>query len=178
MSGISTDGAKSMVGKNIGAMAYFKNDMGESEYKDKLNFHCLIHQQNLCSKIVTINDVMTIVVKCINEIKSKSALRHREFLEFLNDMESAYGDLMYYCNVRWLSKGAMLKRFYELREEVKLFMEIKEKPVPELSNKEWLCDLSFLVDITTHLNELNTKLQTENQIVTEMYGNICALKIN
>lgn len=37
-------------------------------------------------------------------------------------------------------------------------MEIKDKPVPELSMKEWLCYLSFLVDITTHLNDLKTKL--------------------
>ena len=28
----------------------------------------------------------------------------------------------------------------------------------EIENESWLCDLAFLVDITTRMNKLNTKL--------------------
>ena len=28
----------------------------------------------------------------------------------------------------------------------------------EMEDKSWLCDPAFLVDITTHINELNTRL--------------------
>ena len=29
----------------------------------------------------------------------------------------------------------------------------------EMENKSWLCDLAFLIDITIHMNELNTRVQ-------------------
>jgi hypothetical protein len=37
--------------------------------------------------------------------------------------------------------------------------------VPELINDEWVHDLALLVDLTACLNELNSKLQGENQLV-------------
>jgi hypothetical protein len=49
----------------------------------------------------------------------------------------------------------MLMRFYKLRDEVKQFMEMKGKPVRELNDSKWLCDLAFMVDITKYLSELN-----------------------
>ena len=34
-------------------------------------------------------------------------------------------------------------------------MKEKGKSVFEFDNAEWICDLAFLVDIISHLNELN-----------------------
>ena len=42
----------------------------------------------------------------------------------------------------------------------------------EMKDEGWLCDLVFLVDITTCMNELNTKLQRKAQYESEMYGHI------
>ena len=39
----------------------------------------------------------------------------------------------------------------------------------EMKDKSWLCDLVFLVDITTRLNELSTRLQRKAQYAGEMY---------
>jgi hypothetical protein len=44
----------------------------------------------------------------------------------------------------------MLMKFYELRGEVKQFMAMKGKPVRELNDSKWLCDLAFMVDITKY----------------------------
>ena len=39
----------------------------------------------------------------------------------------------------------------------------------EMEDESWLCDLAFLVDITTRMNELNARLQRKAQYTSEMY---------
>lgn len=56
--------------------------------------------------------------------------------------------MLYFTKVRWLSSGKVLKRFFQLRAEVKAFMEKNGMAVSVLSDPEWLMDLAFLVDIT------------------------------
>lgn len=72
----------------------------------------------------------------MHKLYQERGLNSRQFKELLKKLESEYGDLVYYCEVRWLSRGNMLKRFYELRDEVKQFMETKGKPVTELSDSK------------------------------------------
>ena len=45
----------------------------------------------------------------------------------------------------------------------------------EMEDESWLCDLAFLVDITTRMNELNTRLQRKAQYASKMYGHIKGL---
>ena len=40
----------------------------------------------------------------------------------------------------------------------------------EMEDESWLFDLTFFVDITTCMNELNTRLQQKAQYANEMYG--------
>ena len=68
----------------------------------------------------------------------------------------------------------MLKRFFELRNEVKAFMEQDGMELPELSDPKWLMDFAFLVDITHELNVLNKKLQGPGQLVSAAYDNVKA----
>ncbi|XP_035862707.1 general transcription factor II-I repeat domain-containing protein 2B-like [Sander lucioperca] len=114
---------------------------------------------------------MSTVVSTINFIKSRG-LNSRQFKELLSELESEYGDLVYHWEIRWLSRGEMVARFHKLREEVKQFMDMKGKPVNELSDGKWLCDLAFMVDITKHLSELNVKLQGPNQLVSARVSNV------
>lgn len=53
----------------------------------------------------------------------------------------------------------MLKRVFVLRNKIQTFREEKGKPIVEFKDAEWMCDFAFLVDITTQLNELNSRLQ-------------------
>ena len=111
------------------------------------------------------------VIKVVNFIRARE-LNHRQFQKFLDDLDSEHQDLAYFSEVRWLSKGSMLRQFYELRKEVALFLKNKGRPMAEIEDESWLCDLAFLVDITTHMNELNTRLQRKAQYASEMYGHI------
>ena len=56
-------------------------------------------------------------------------------------------------------------------------MESKTKFVPELDDENWLTDLAFLVDLTAHLNELNMRLQGENQLINTMFQTITAFEM-
>ena len=115
--------------------------------------------------------VMGPVIKAVNFIRARG-LNHRHFQKFLDDLDTEHQDLAYFFKVRWLSKGSMLRRFYELRKEVALFLKNKGRPMAEMENESWSCDLAFLVDIITRMNKLNTRLQQKAQYASEMYEHI------
>ena len=102
-------------------------------------------------------DLMDIVIKSINLIRSRD-LSHRQFQAMLSIMNDEYGDLVYYTEVRCISRGRMFKRFFDLRDEIKFFIELKEKPNAVFDDESFLNDLAFLADVTEHLDQLNTKL--------------------
>ena len=52
----------------------------------------------------------------------------------------------------------------------------KSDEFPGLSNKNWLCDFAFAVDIFFHMNELNVTLHGREQFVHGMYTNVRAFK--
>jgi len=156
-----------MSGTGIGFVGLLKSALREKNISDDIAiFHCIVHQQNLCAKSLTFKHVMGPVIKAVNFIRA-CRLNHRQFQKFLNDLDTEHQDLLYFSEVRWLSKGSMLRRFYELREEVTLFLKNKGQPVAETEDKSWPCDLAFLVDITTHMNDLSTKLQRQAQYANE-----------
>ena len=66
----------------------------------------------------------------------------------------------------------MLRKFSEQRDEVEQFMGMKGKPVRELKDSKWLCDLAFMVDITKYLTQLNIKLQGPNQLLSSLLSNV------
>ncbi|GFX77241.1 uncharacterized protein TNCV_5063741 [Trichonephila clavipes] len=77
----------------------------------------------------------------------------------LEENESDYGELLHHADVRWLCRSIFLQRFRDLLQEVKDFLESKDETYIELEGKICLMDLAFVVDITSHLNELNLQLQ-------------------
>ena len=172
--GIATDGARAMSGAGIGLVGLLKSALREKKLSDNIAvFHCIIHQQNLCAKTLNYKHVFGPVTKAVNFIRARG-LNHRQFQKFLDDLNSAHQDLLYFTDVRWLSKGRMIKKFYDLREEVVQFLKKKGQPMHEMEDESWICDLAFLVDITKHLNDLNTKLQRNGQFASEMYGHMKA----
>ncbi|XP_050065986.1 general transcription factor II-I repeat domain-containing protein 2B-like [Aphis gossypii] len=145
-----------MVGKYKGFVTLF----GQNVKHELLYFHCIVHQEALCAQTfpVEINQVMALVVKIINKIIA-SALNHRQFRALLDEVNARYKDLLMFNNVRWLSRGAVLKRFTDCFEPIKDFLTNKGINYPELCDDMWLQKLYFAVDLTSSLNHLNKKLQ-------------------
>ena len=105
-----------------------------------VKIHGIIHKEALCAKSMKLKKVMDTVVNVVNLILS-SGLNNRHFRKSLVNTEAEYGDLVYFSNIRWLSRGSMLKRILKLQNEIIIFLQSKS--------------LAFLVDITSHLNSLN-----------------------
>ena len=172
LSGPTTDGAPAMVEKHKKFCKNFLKTFGSQEAA--LN-HCIIHQENLCSKVLDYIDIMKEVVPCINYIRTRG-LNQRQFKFFLEELDTDYPDISYFSLVRWLSRGDTLKRFWSLRNETKSFMESKNQDVAFLSNVEWLNDLAFLTDVTQHLSKLNKQLQGRNQPANAMFKHITSFQ--
>lgn len=159
--GVTTDGAPAMTGE--------RKESGS----EAVRMHCIIHQEALCAKTVGLGDVMNTVVKTVNIMRARG-LYHREFQAFLSDVDAEYGDVLYHSNVRWLSRGSVLQRFYSLRSEIDQFLKEKGRPLHELTDPLWLADLAFLVDLTHHLYTLNKNLQGKEQRVPHLYAHMKA----
>ncbi|CAF4935219.1 unnamed protein product [Pieris macdunnoughi] len=155
LSGVATDGAPSIIGVNSGLVTLLKKHLQEKNINAEylMQFHCIIHQDALCSKKIEFQNVMNVVVS-VNFIKSRR-LNHRQFKQFLDDIESEYGDLLYYTEVRWLSRGLTLERFLNLIEEIGIFLAEKQRDVPELKNPDWLCDCC---ELYAHVSSFQCKL--------------------
>uniref|UniRef100_A0A3P9JPU4 SPIN-DOC-like zinc-finger domain-containing protein n=1 Tax=Oryzias latipes TaxID=8090 RepID=A0A3P9JPU4_ORYLA len=158
MVGITTDGAPAMIGKKVA------------------QYHCILHQEQLCAKTIGLADVVRDVVKIINCIRSK-ALSHRQFRAFLDEVDAQYKDILYHQEVRWLSRGTVLKRFFELRQLIAEFLSSASRDTQIPTDKRWIFDVAVMVDITDLLNNLNVKLQGKEQIIPELFDHIKAFQM-
>lgn len=119
--------------------------------------------------------VMTPVVKIINSIRSK-AKQHRMFKVLLDELSAEYNDLLLHTEIRWLSRGRILKRFLSLLGEIKEFMQSRGEDASLLEDTEWILDLAFLTDLTEKLNDLNRELQGKDKTVAHMISAVNAFK--
>jgi len=70
---------------------------------------------------------------------------------------------LYYGSARWLSRGNVLSRTFELRQEIYIFLkEEVQKYADEFSNENFLIKLAYLCGIFEKLNTLNISLQGNN----------------
>ncbi|XP_050994546.1 general transcription factor II-I repeat domain-containing protein 2A-like [Labeo rohita] len=172
---ITTDGAPSMTGKHKGLVAEMRKIS-----PDLLAFHCIVHQQALCSKLVDgyFVEVMDTVVKVVNFIRARP-LMHRRFIALLDELDSAYGDLILHSEVRWLSRGKVLSRFLAVLPEIVHFLnDIGEgERFPVLRDNAWKTNVAFLADVTAHLNKLNLQLQGDGKHVDELLGCVESFKM-
>ncbi|XP_067249349.1 zinc finger BED domain-containing protein 5-like [Chanodichthys erythropterus] len=156
---VCTDGAGAMLGKKKGLKARVL------QVAPHLNFtHCIIHREALACKTLNaeFKHVLDTSVKIVNYIKSRP-LNTRLFSTLCNEMGSEHKGLLLHTEVRWLSRGNVLRRLYELRDEVRIFLTDQRSPLAEhLSDPDWVTRLAYLSCIFEKLNGLNVSLQGEN----------------
>ena len=116
--GVCTDGAPAMLGAKNDLQTLVRN-----RSPDAVSMHCMIHRQVLASKTFSesLQDVFNIAIKTVNLVKN-ATLNTRLFRKLCSEMNAEHLNLLYYTRVRWLSKGNVLARVFELREELQEFL--------------------------------------------------------
>ena len=123
-----------------------------------------------------LSDVTTIVVNTVNFICAR-ALNHCLFQVLCEDIGAAYIHLLYYTEVRWLSRGQVLNRVLQLRQEIVIFMREKCNELADyFSDPVFVARLAYTSDIFGHLNDLNMSLQGSSVAIIEAAERISSLR--
>ena len=166
---ICTDAAASMTGSTRGLIARIKKENPDVKWT-----HCVIHREALASKRMSpvLHDVLNDCIKVINFIKSRPR-NARLFRRLCENMGAEHTQLLLHTEVRWLSRGRILNRLYELRSEVQTFLIEHSSPHATLfQDTDWIAKMAYLADIFSKLNELNMSLQGKDTSLLNLYDKV------
>ena len=159
--GCKTDGAPSMLGHKSEFKAHV------TAVASNVTFvHCSIHRFALYAKVLPQNMLSCLnrVIKMVNFVKA-SALNTQLFKRLCEDLSFDFTCLLYYTEVRWLSKGNAIRRLFELL--LKFFKEKNHDFQNDLESKDFFTRLAYLSDIFKVLNNFNLSFQGPNLTVTD-----------
>ena len=174
-----TDGCPSMIGRERGVASRLR-----AEHPTVHTLHCIIHQSVLCAKLSgELKEAMETVVKIVNHIRSTSSLQHRLFKMLLQEKDAPYSDLLQHNDVRWLSRGNVLERFFALKGEVEEFLSSQKSNkakdlLAHMKTPDFIAQVAFLCDIMGHLNKLNLDLQGKGSSVAEILEHVNAFQVS
>jgi len=153
----AVDGAPAMFGRYRGFIGHLKKYL-----PGVLTIHCVIHRQHLVAKNLSgrLHKSLKIVINAINIIRS-NALNTRLFAQLCEENDENFHRLLLHTEVRWLSKGMCLTRFFSLFETVLEFLDAKD-PILKEKLMKWKPDIAYLTDLFAKFNEVNVQLQGDS----------------
>lgn len=115
--GIYTDGTPSMIGSIKGFTTFAKK-----KNPNIISTHCFLHRESLISKTlpIALKSVLDQIVSMVNYIKS-GPFQSRLFNKLCESMDTQHVCLLLHCELRWLSRGKVLNRILELKNELLMF---------------------------------------------------------
>ena len=170
--GVCTDGARAMTGRHSGVVARIREVAPDVQWT-----HRSIHREALAVKKMPVEfkAVYHTAVKTVNFIKARPMLS-RLFHVLCDERGSEHVQLLLHTEVRWLSRGKVLSRLFELYREVQVFLQDKNFPASGVfDDTVWLSQLAYLSDIFSRMNELNLGLQGLSTSAFDVQDKISAM---
>ena len=142
--GCRTDGAPALLGRKSGIRARVIEVAPHM-----ILLHCMIHRFALSCKVFPAEffDILSLVNKIINNVK-RSALNSRLFKILCEGLSTDHSILLFHSHVRWLFRGNVTKRVYELRKDLLGFFQQSNKRenfVTSLRDNFLFCSLPILL---------------------------------
>ena len=153
---ICTDETAAMLGNKSGFATLVKKEVPNVTVT-----RWTLHRHALAAKSLplTLKEILSYCVKMVNFIRSRS-INHCLFKPLERELGSDHEVLLYHSEVRWLSRGEILKRLQELKQEVSLFLtNINSTFAENIEYESLLYGLSYLADIFGHINYVNRAMQ-------------------
>ena len=149
----ATDGAPAMVGRHRGFISYLKT------FCLRFSLFTASFIENIWSQNIL---VVACTTHCISSlllsIKSKLPHSRKEYFANCHKNETEFERLLLHTEVRWLSKGKCLSRFYSLLDTILEFLE-EENPQLKQLVRATKSDVAYLADIYEKFNTMNLQLQ-------------------
>ena len=103
------------------------------------------------------------VIQVVNFIKA-IALNSHSFAKMCSNFWFKHIHLLYYLEIRWLSRGKALQRLLELRTEKEVFLAKKIISFAQkLADLKWLMQVAYLADMFAEIDSLNISMQGRDQ---------------
>ncbi|KAG9282105.1 zinc finger BED domain-containing protein 5-like [Astyanax mexicanus] len=166
---VCTDGAAAMTGYKSGVVSRI-----QAVNPKIAATHCMLHRLALSSKslVPELRDVLDVVVAAVNFVKSRP-LKSRLFAKLCTETGATHEKLLFHSEVRWLSRGKVIERVFELKDELRAFLtEHKPELAQYFSDPEWIARLAYLSDIFNLLNGLNLSNQGAYSTILEVSDKI------
>ncbi|XP_076037090.1 zinc finger BED domain-containing protein 5-like [Oratosquilla oratoria] len=167
---VCTDGAAAMTGCKSGVVARIKRMNPQI-----VATHCMLHREALASKDMApdLHSVLSTVVHDVVHYVKSRPLQSWLFSQLCNEMGAGHDTLLFHPEVRWLSRGKVLQRVFELRTELCDFLKDAKPPTAMLlSDPRWVAQLAYLADMFNIMNELNLSMQGGYASVLEVSDKI------
>lgn len=120
--------------------------------------HCVIYRQALATRHLSseLSEVMTDIVGVVNFIKT-GPLTTRVFSAVCEEMGAEHQAVLFHSEARWLSRGKVLSRVFELGEQLRVFLEQEHmyKDAEKCSDENFLVKLAYVSYTFGKLNKLN-----------------------
>ncbi len=100
------------------------------------------------------------------------------FARLCENMQKDHVTLLLHTDARWLSRGKVFKRVFELRQELLLFFKENNKAsfCEGLESTNWQMKRAYLADIYQHLSNLNTSMQGVKENILTYTDKLLAFK--
>ncbi|XP_012889502.1 PREDICTED: zinc finger MYM-type protein 6 [Dipodomys ordii] len=172
--GLCTDGATSMTGRYSG----LRSKIEEVAMNTMAFTHCFIHREHLTAATVSacLQEILLQSAQILSFIKS-NASNSRMLTILCEEPGSEHVNLPLHAEVRQISRGRVLTRLFELRNEVEIFLNQKHSDLASyFHDEEWVAKLAYLADIFSLINELHSGLQGSMTTFFSLYNKMDIFK--